>query len=238
MTNKTSSTNTLSSYWCPPNEAGEPETCVASTFEFDASFFEDELLPRFLGRKFDRAENAPTFCIEREEKLRQTNTAVLVDIHKVDPKQTTLSWDQNRVAVPGVQAIQHAKIVLLVWEKWIRLIVGSANLTPAGYRRNREVFAALDFWNDPDSVPRSPLDGAIMLLERMLTWSRVPERTQQKTLKPLSGVRAKLGGWPLLPSDFRLRQRPHVRFVQTRQLPDRILLIRKNTGASCLPSCC
>src|ERR1700687_5481421 len=114
MAKKTNSTNTLSSYWCPPtdlmsNGVGEPVVCVATTFEFHADFFETELVPRFLGLKFDHTENESTFLVEREEKLRETDIAVLVDLSRVDPRQTTLSWDQIPIAVPGARAIQHAK---------------------------------------------------------------------------------------------------------------------------------
>ncbi|MFN9291663.1 MAG: hypothetical protein ACK6EB_26600, partial [Planctomyces sp.] len=127
MPKKTSNNvGTLSSFWCAPTDiveggVGEPVACIASTFEFDAGFFETELIPRFLGLTFDHTENELTFLIEREEKLAQTSTAVLVDIHKVDPGQTTLRWDQVPIAVPGAQSIQHSKIVLLVWEKLIRV---------------------------------------------------------------------------------------------------------------------
>jgi hypothetical protein len=220
MAKKINSASTLSSFWCPPTElpsngVGEPVACVATTFEFDAGFFETELLPRFLGLKFDHSENETTFLVEREEKLRETDTAVLVDIHKVDPGQTTLRWDQIPIAVPGARAIQHAKIVLLAWERLIRLIVGSANLTPKGYRRNREVFAALDFWDDPESVPRAPLSDAIALLERMLFWSRVPAGTRQRAMDSLAEARARLAKWTKAPADFRPRQKPRLSFVAT-----------------------
>lgn len=220
MAKKTNSTSTLSSYWCPPTElmsngVGEPVACVATTFEFHADFFKTELVPRFLGLKFDHTENESTFLVEREEKLRETDIAVLVDLSRVDPRQTTLSWDQIPIAVPGARAIQHAKVALLIWERLIRLIVGSANLTRDGYRKNREVFAALDFWDDPESVPRAPLDGAINLLERMLGWSRVPGGTRQRILNSLAHVRTSSAGWTRLPADFRPRQKPRVSFVAT-----------------------
>lgn len=221
MSKKTSNDiTTLSGYWCPPTDileggVGEPVACIASTFEFDASFFETELIPRFLGLTFDHTENELTFLIEREEKLALTSTSVLVDIHKVDPGQTTLRWDQIPIAVPGAQAIQHSKIVLLVWEKLIRVIVGSANLTRTGYRRNREVFAALDFYDDAESVPRLVAGDTIGLLERILRWSRVPEATRQRTFDTLTMARSKLAGWAMIPDDFRAREKPKIRLIAT-----------------------
>ena len=221
MPKKTSNNiGTLSSFWCPPTDlveggVGEPVACIASTFEFDASFFETELVPRFLGLTFDHTENELTFLIEREEKLALTSTSVLVDIHKVDPGQTTLRWDQVPIAVPGAQSIQHSKIVLLVWEKLIRVIVGSANLTRTGYRRNREVFAALDFHDDAESVPKLVAEDTIGLLERILRWSRVPDATRQRTFDTLTLARNKLAGWSTIPDDFRPREKPKIRLIAT-----------------------
>jgi len=217
---KTNNSGTLSSYWCPPTDVlvggvGEPIACVASTFEFDAAFFETELLPRFLGLKFDNTENELTFLIEREEKLALTSAAVLVDIHKVDPGQTTLRWDQVPIAVPGSQSIQHSKIVLLAWEHLVRLIVGSANLTRPGYRRNREVFASLDFYNDAESLPRRPVQEAITLLEQVLTWSRVPEATRERTRNTFALVQDTVASWTAMPDDFRARQKPSVKIIAT-----------------------
>jgi len=188
---------------------------VASTFEFDASFFETELLPRFLGLRFDNTENELTFLIEREEKLALISAAILVDIHKVDPGQTTLRWDQLPIAVPGSQSIQHSKIVVLAWERLVRLIVGSANLTRNGYRKNREVFASLDFYNSPESTPRRPAQDAITLLNNTLQWSRVPPQTQRRTRETLSLVEDKLASWQDIPEDFRPREKPKAIFVST-----------------------
>lgn len=221
MAKKKASSGTLSSYWCSPTDVvgggvGEPVACIASTFEFDAAFFETELLPRFLGLRFDHTENEPTFLVEREEKLAQTSTAVLVDIHKVDPGQTTLRWDQVPIAVRGSQSIQHSKIVVLVWERLIRIIVGSANLTRSGYRRNREVFSALDFFDGVESYPRRLAEDAIGFLEQILTWSRVPDATRLRTLETLSLVREKPQGWANVPDDFRPREKPRVSFIGTR----------------------
>lgn len=218
---KKSSSNTLSSFWCPPAEipsgkVGAPVSCIASTFEFDAAFFETELLPRFLGLKFDHTENELTFLVEREEQLATISAAVLVDIHKTDPGQSTLRWDQIPIAVAGSMAIQHSKIVLLVWENVARLIIGSANLTRPGYRRNREVFATLDFYDHSDSIPRSVIDDAVDLLRNILTWARVPDATRQRTQDDLSAVTDRISGWTSMATDFRPREKPKVRFVATR----------------------
>ena len=51
---KRTDTPPLSQYWVPPDDlveagVGQPRVCLATTFEFEAAFFEAELLPRFLG---------------------------------------------------------------------------------------------------------------------------------------------------------------------------------------------
>lgn len=207
----------LSDYWKPPSEAlleggvGEPVACLATTFEFDAGFFEAELVPRFLGLRFDHTENERTFILEREEALARTRAAVLVDVSKFDPRQTTLQWDQLPVQVPA--GIQHAKLTLLVWEKLVRLIVASANLTSQGYRRNREVFAALDFFDRADSVPLKPLGDALDFTEGLSTWSRALPAATQRVRETLERVRAQMRGWRNAPQDFTPRERPRVNLI-------------------------
>src|SRR5262245_32869228 len=125
---------TLASRWSPPDGAGQPLACVATTYTFHALLFEADLLPRFLGLKFDATEGERPFVVEREQALGTTRAAVLVDQEHVDPSQTTLRWDQLAVRVPG--GVEHAKLSLLAWERCVRLMIGSANLTRTGYRRN------------------------------------------------------------------------------------------------------
>ena len=207
----------LSEYWKPPADSGpengvvKPVACLTSTFEFDAGFLEAELLPRFLGLRFDHTENERTFIIEREEALATTYVGVLVDMSKFDPRQTTLQWDQIPIQVPS--GIQHAKLTLLVWERLVRLIVGSANLTRQGYRRNREVFAVLDFYDGDDSVPAKPLHDALDFLDTLCVWSRGLPAATQRVHDTVRLVRARVQRWSTMPSDFRPRERPRVTLV-------------------------
>src|SRR5258706_11595268 len=145
---------TLAESWTAPaasaaGEIGRPLVCIASTYTFHASFLESELLPRFLGLKFDETEGIRPFVVEREQALATARVGVLVDADHLDPSQTTLRWDQLPARVPG--GAQHSKIVLLVWENYARLIVSSANLTRSGYRRNREIAGVLDFFDQQSS---------------------------------------------------------------------------------------
>jgi len=207
----------LSEYWKPPADSnlkdgvGEAVACVATTFEFDAGFFEAELLPRFLGLRFDHTENERTFIIEREEALATTRVGVLVDVAKFDPRQTTLQWDQLPIQVPG--GIQHAKLTLLVWERLARLIVSSANLTRRGYRRNRELFAALDFFDGPDSAPLRLLRDALDFIDTLCGWSRALPATTQRIRETAEQVRTRVRRWSNSPQDFRPRERPRVGLI-------------------------
>lgn len=128
--------------WQPPDDAGEPLGCAATTFTFDPAFFEEECLSRFLALETGPDDGA-AYLIEREEKLAQlVCAAVLVDQHHVRGTRN-LRWDLLAARVPG--AILHAKVSLLLWSRCARLIVASANLTEPGYRRNQEVFGVLDY---------------------------------------------------------------------------------------------
>lgn len=135
--------------WEPHNDAGDPVGCIATTFTFSPAFFEEECLGRFLKLETDATEDGPVYLVEREEKLSQVAcAAVLVDQHHCKGARS-LRWDLH--AVRPDRGILHAKISLLCWSKWVRLIIGSANLTEDGYRRNREVYGVVDFHEGSES---------------------------------------------------------------------------------------
>lgn len=157
-------TRRLLELWEPPDEAGPPIGCVATTYTFDAEFFETECLGRFAGIESDPDEDDRAFAIEREEKLSEIVTCVLVDQRKV-PTARCVRWHvlPIRVKPPGVF---HAKLTVLVWRDHVRVLVGSANLTVRGYRENLENVAAFDY-RDGQGGPFEVLDGAIDFIERV-----------------------------------------------------------------------
>ncbi len=129
--------------WIPPEDAGEPVGCLATTFTFSADFFEEECLSRFLSMESDPREDGAVYLVEREEKLAGIRcAAVLVDQHHCRGSRN-LRWDLLCARLP--RGIMHAKISFLYWSNFIRLIISSANITPQGYRVNREIFGVLDF---------------------------------------------------------------------------------------------
>lgn len=130
--------------WVPPDDAGDAIGCIATSFTFNAAFFEEECLGSFLGLETNPTDDGPAYLIERENKLAGLScAAVLVDAHHCRGTRS-LRWD---LLPARLSAIQHAKVSLLVWAGWVRLIIGSANLTEDGYRRNLEVFGVLDYFD-------------------------------------------------------------------------------------------
>jgi hypothetical protein len=128
--------------WLPPEGVGNPLACIATSFTFEVDFFEQQCLARFLGLDWKRGEGDDlAFMIEQEEKLAETRVTVLVDRTSANEGRS-LRWDLLPVAVRG--GVMHAKVCLLVWERLVRAIVGSANLTSAGYRQQLEAQMVLD----------------------------------------------------------------------------------------------
>jgi hypothetical protein len=138
--------------WVAPDGAGDPMGCLATSFTFSPTFFEEECLGRFLGLETDPVEDGPLYLVEREEKLAQLIlAAALIDQHHCQGSRS-LRWDLLPVRLSN--GILHAKVSLLHWSRLIRVIVASANLTEDGYRRNQEVFGVLDY--HPDSQAPLP----------------------------------------------------------------------------------
>src|ERR1035441_4428285 len=154
--------------WTPPPEAGAAVGCVATTFTFDAGHFEEHCLGGFLSMETEPAESPKAYLIEREEKLSEAFACVLADQRHVSAPRS-LRWPLLAIRLPG-RAIQHSKLSVLLWERHLRILIGSANLTEPGYRSNVEVMVPLEF--SPDGG--APIDLAlecIDYLERLSEFS-------------------------------------------------------------------
>ena len=155
--------------WVAPDDAGEAVGCVATSFTFSPVFFEEECLARFLQLESDPAEDGPVYLVEREEKLAQvTCAAALVDQHHCRGSRS-LRWDLLPARMP--RGLQHAKVSLLCWSRLIRIVIGSANLTDDGYRRNQEVFGVVDFYEGGAS-PLSCLTETVAFLRGVADLSK------------------------------------------------------------------
>ena len=151
--------------WIPPQNAGEPVGFISTTFTFNASFFEEDCLGAFLQLESDPDTEGLSYIIEREEKLNKVECAmVLADQHHSKTNRN-IRWDLLPVRMPN--GIQHAKINLLFWTNTIRIIIGSANLTPEGYRRNQEIFSFFDASYEAE-IPLDVFTETFIFLERII----------------------------------------------------------------------
>lgn len=150
--------------WKGDEAFGQPLGCVTTTFTFDAELFEEQCLARFLSVQGNSNESARAYLLEREEKLSQCFACALVDQQHVAPDRS-LRWNLLPIWVPG-GGVQHAKLTLLAWENCVRAVVGSANLSEPGYRKNQEMVAVLDFSKD-SGLPGSLLEGCVAFLRRV-----------------------------------------------------------------------
>ena len=113
--------------WTPPDTAGLPIGCAATSFTFSPTFFEQECLGRFLQLESDADEDGAIYIIEREEKLAGIKCAAAIVDKAWCRGSRNLRWDMIPARVPG--GIMHAKVSLLYWQHYIRIIISSANLT-------------------------------------------------------------------------------------------------------------
>ena len=149
--------------WRAPAGAGEPIGCLATTFTFQPGLFEEQCLARFLQVDSDPQREELAYLLEREANLGRAYAGVLVDRSQAGVEHS-LRWDVLSVHIPHGK--QHAKLSLLAWENFVRVIVSSANLTEQGYRRNQEVTIAID--GNPEGIDQRIVTDAIQFLESLI----------------------------------------------------------------------
>lgn len=186
--------------WEPPLKSGDAVGVLATTFTLDTALFEEECLARFAGVQSDPSRDGALYRIEREEKLANLLcAAVVADIHHCAGKRS-LRWDL--LAARPQSGVMHAKISMLVWQNHLRFIIGSANLTESGYRRNQESFTILDF--DKESADKELLEALLGYLQEILelTKGQGRERAErllnwvddhfERTISPTRGLQRRL----------------------------------------------
>ncbi len=118
---------------------------LATTFALDPDFFEQSCLARFLEVSSVNEDTGSVedivAAVELHELLQNTPVTVLAD-RSAPVQRTSLLWDLLSCRVDG--GLLHAKVAVLVWENATRVILSSANLTAAGYRRQIELGLAAD----------------------------------------------------------------------------------------------
>ena len=175
----------LIDYYLPPGEGFVLESLVATTYQVDFEFFEEELLAAALGVR-SPVSRLKAFRSELERKLQKVEVSVLYDLGGCD----RLARLSPRIdAIPVVARKLHSKISLLMWvredraggappDRRMRLIVGSANLTRQGFRHNYECVASVDY-GGRDPAPRTLLTTAIGLVQQIGAQSQTPQLSRQ-----------------------------------------------------------
>ncbi len=167
--------------WRAPADAGDALGCVATTFTFAPAIFDEYCLANFLGIGTDPNREDLPFLLERECRLGGIYAGVLVDYTQSGVAHS-LRWDVLPVRIPGGK--QHAKVSLLAWQRHVRLIVASANLTESGYRSNYEVASTVDL--TPDDAQRDIAVAALAFLRSLLAF--VPD-ADERAAEPMSAAR-------------------------------------------------
>jgi hypothetical protein len=148
----------LLDHWSPPDGAGAAMACLATSFTFEADFVAQDCLSRFLSLSSVAGEgdrvSSIAALLEEEDRLSETQVTILVDRSSPAEKRN-LRWDVLPLSLAG--GLLHAKVVVLLWERSARLVLGSANLTSAGYRRQVELALAIDL-DGECTVPRGVLE--------------------------------------------------------------------------------
>jgi hypothetical protein len=111
---------------------------LATTYDLDPSFFDTDYLPTFLGLGAWE-DTSWSSRVAMQRALARTEAAVvMMDARRFRGRPRSLHIEVTPAVGPsGIKL--HAKILLVIQERAIRLLVGSANLTNGGYRYNREV---------------------------------------------------------------------------------------------------
>ena len=190
---KKARSGTLLELWRPPQGAGDPVGCLATTFTFTPGLFDEQCLARFLEIESEPNRDDLAFLLERETQLGGVYAGVLVD-HRKAGVEHSLRWDVLPVRIRG--GIQHAKVSLLAWSRHVRIIVASANLTEPGYRSNFEVAAEVN--STPAQARNDILADVVRFLGHLIDWvpgaqQGLPEVRRAQTF--LSQVLDLTEGW-------------------------------------------
>jgi hypothetical protein len=189
--------NRLLDYYLPPQEGFFLESLVATTYQVDFEFLEEQLLAAALGVR------APTsrmkaFRSEIERGLQKAAVTILYDLAgcerlaRLSPRIDPLPVSPRKL---------HAKVTVQLWtrpepganrsrDRRLRLVVGSANLTRHGFRENYECVTALDF-GDRNSAPPGLLLAALAFLRELSS-----ETTSEQLLRQLTDMETEAAKLP------------------------------------------
>ena len=149
---------------------------IATTYELQADFLEEDLLPVALGLRLPPARGRD-FRLELEHALEATEVSIFFHPGRYQPGLRR-SPRIDLVPLPeGRYPKLHAKVVLMRFvtpaapeaaHQIVRLVVGSANLTGSGYRSNIEVATSLDDIPGGSPEAATAVRDAVDWLERLI----------------------------------------------------------------------
>ena len=160
---------------------------VSTTFEMQVDFFETDYLPTLLGLgAWDDRKWSSRIALERH--LAELETATLFqDTRPYRGRPRSMRIETVPVYLPGMP-ILHSKVFLALYENAVRLILGSANLTEKGYRKNLETVAVLTASKE-DQAQAGIIRDALPELKNYLSDWLTPSSRQlvEQAIKKLDG---------------------------------------------------
>src|SRR2546430_16407742 len=117
---KTADTGVMLDLWRPPEGAGDPVGCLATTFTFAPGLFDEQCLARFLDIESEPNREDLAFLLERESRLGGVYAGVLVDRTQAGVEHS-LRWDVLPVRIRAGK--QHATLSALARTAPVRMIV-------------------------------------------------------------------------------------------------------------------
>ena len=196
----------LTELWAPP-QGYRLASAVATTYELQADFLEEDLLPVALGLRLPPARGRE-FRLELEHALQDTEVSVLFHPGRYQPGLRRSPRIDLLPLPEGRYPKLHAKLALLrfvtpaspeVENQIVRLVVGSANLTNLGYRSNIEVCASID------DGPGASLE-AMTAVRDAAAWAQgLVGRTTDKIARQFRDINAAFSSRPAQRQDTQLR---------------------------------
>ena len=175
--------------WIRPSDVdGSLVGAVFSTYGLaldQPDFFGQDFLPTLLGLGGVRARGYAS-PVTLDRVLATADVSLICDAHAVAPGvRPTLRID----VLPIGHKVHHAKVMLIHRQNRVRLLVGSANLTHEGFRRQRESAVVMDFY-EGCRLPLSILKNAVA------RWAEVlGDSADEQVHRVFDGVSRQADAW-------------------------------------------
>jgi hypothetical protein len=139
---------------------------LATTYDLNPDFLELDFLPAVFGLSA-RSPWANRITLEKRLSELTQRAVIFTEARRYRGRPRSLQLELIPAISPRGSTL-HAKVTLLVFERAVRLIVGSANLTEPGYRRNREAVAVITA-SDESPQQAALIREALTQAERVLS---------------------------------------------------------------------